>query len=72
MSDTQIVPDDLGPLESQVFAIFRKAWADSGLDPKAQPDSFTIVTAMMQIVGQIESAVRLLAARLDRESLPDA
>ena len=57
---------NLGPLESQVFDIFRDAWDKSLLKPPPPSDAKVVAAELVEMLGQVEAAIRLVAAAVDR------
>ena len=58
----------LGPLEAEIFEIFRKAWSDANLESDHPPSGLEFVTAVLNLFGRCEEAIRLVAARVDERS----
>jgi len=61
---------NFGPLESQVSAIFKSAWEGSSLKPpSSQPNTFQITSGFVEMMGEVEKAIRLVAAAVDHHAL---
>lgn len=58
-----------GPLEQEVIGIFRDMWERSPLRPSVTPSIFELTTALLDHMGQVERAIRRVAAAVDQANL---
>jgi hypothetical protein len=59
---------EMGPTEARVFAIFREAWADTGLRRDVPPTLPELTGALLSVLGRVEEAIRAVAATVDQAS----